>query len=147
MNIGTATITSSVGVTLPGIEPSEPGACFEAVLPWGRSVNQHWRHVAMGKSVRVLLSEDGRKYRAAVVKAVGEVRPLAGPLVFIGTFHPPTLARMDLDNRLKPLLDALTAAGVWTDDSQVREIRARFGPVDRSGGRVVVRIVPLAEAE
>ena len=153
----TATITRSVGVTLPGIEPSEPGARFEAVLPWPPTVNHYrtplivrCRDKRTGKSKQraaLVTSAEGRIYVKETERAVGRVRPLTGPLVLDATFRPPTLAVMDLDNRLKPLLDALTAAGVWTDDSQVREIRARFGAVDRTGGRVEVRIVPLAEAE
>lgn len=145
--IGTATVTRSVGVTLPGCEPSEPGARFEAVLPWPPTTNHYWAHFLIKGKPRIGLSSKGLTYRKATVSAVGAVRRLTGPLCLTVVLHPPTLARIDLDNRLKPLLDALTAAGVWADDSQVREIRARFGPVDRSGGRVEVRIVPLAEAQ
>jgi crossover junction endodeoxyribonuclease RusA len=50
---------------------------------------------------------------------------------------PPDKRVRDLDNILKPLLDAMTAAGCWHDDSQVANLRVtRRGVV--SGGRVDV---------
>jgi len=147
MNPGTATITRSVGVTLPGIEPSEPGAYFEMVLPWPPSVNTYWRSVVMGGRVRVLISEKGRLYRKAVIRQVGRgVQPLTGPLLFDATFHPPDKRRRDIDNLPKGLFDALVAAGVLADDSQIRELRTRFGAV-WTDGAAVVRIVPLGTPE
>ena len=35
-------------------------------LPFPPSVNRYWRHVGMGGGVRVLLSREGRRYKAAV---------------------------------------------------------------------------------
>lgn len=42
----------------------------------------------------------------------------------------PDRRRRDIDGPIKPLLDALTAAGVWTDDSQVRRMEVDALPVD-----------------
>jgi Holliday junction resolvase RusA-like endonuclease len=50
-----------------------------------------------------------------------------------------TNARQDIDNRVKPLLDALTVCGIMEDDSQVVDLRIRRGPVIKEG-RVVVRV-------
>lgn len=50
-----------------------------------------------------------------------------------------TKAKQDIDNRVKPLLDALQAARVMEDDSQIVELRVRRGPVIKDG-RVVIRI-------
>lgn len=142
----TARIITEKRISLPGIEPTEPGAVFAAVLPWGPTTNHYWAHFLIAGKPRIGLSAVGKTYRAAVVNAVGRVKRLTGPLCFAAVFRPPTLARLDLDNRLKPLLDALTAAAVWEDDSQVKQIRAAFGPVERGGGSVRVLIVPLADA-
>ena len=49
-------------------------------------------------------------------------------------------ARRDLDNLLKGLLDALTHAGLWLDDSQVADLRIRRAPT--IGGMVKVRVTP-----
>lgn len=41
-------------------------------------------------------------------------------------FYRSNRQRIDLDNLLKSILDACTLAGVWKDDSQVREISSRL---------------------
>lgn len=46
--------------------------------------------------------------------------------------HPKT-RRGDVDNRIKPTLDALTKSGFWKDDSVVAQVRARFGKPDKKG--------------
>ena len=48
--------------------------------------------------------------------------------------------KRDIDNRIKPLLDALTACGVWGDDSQVDVIMIRRGEKDKERPRAEVYI-------
>lgn len=121
-------------------------------LPFPPSVNRYWRHVGMGGGVRVLLSREGRRYKAAVkavvwatVKAtvrarVGTGEPLTGRLAVDVRLYPPDRLRRDIDNfGGKALLDALTEAGVWRDDSQLDELRIRRCAVC-PGGRCVVDI-------
>ena len=50
---------------------------------------------------------------------------------------PPTRYRVDLDNRIKPLLDALQAAKAFTDDEQIDELIAIRGQVGKPGGAFV----------
>jgi crossover junction endodeoxyribonuclease RusA len=50
---------------------------------------------------------------------------------------PPDKRKRDLDNILKSLLDALTYAGIWEDDSQIDDLRIYRATI---GGMVKVRI-------
>ena len=116
-------------------------------LPYPPSVNSYWRHPSRGPLAgRHLISEDGRRYREAVRAYVadGRTNPITGPLaVDIEAFFPDRRKR-DLDNILKSLLDSLTHAGVWEDDSQIADLRIRKGP--HIAGMVKVQITKLEAA-
>ena len=45
----------------------------------------------------------------------------------------------DVDNRIKPVLDALTRAGVWTDDSIVGRVSCELSQTGKGRTRVVIR--------
>lgn len=57
----------------------------------------------------------------------------------------PTRRKCDIDNRIKPLLDALTRAGVWRDDAQVDAIYIRRMSVDKDNPRAVVWVIPIGQ--
>lgn len=121
------------------------GEKTQLTLPWPPSTNTTWRRVGR----RTILSKPARLYRLAVRSIVVAARlaslPLAGPQDIKVTLYPPTLARRDEDNFAgKSLFDALTGAGVWHDDSQVRRKLVEWGPVVK-GGQVIVEIRPLVE--
>lgn len=115
-------------------------------LPYPPSVNHYWR---TGQG-RHYISAEGRSYRAAVQATVREAfpvsqpRPIDGPVSLRVEVFPPDRRRRDLDNVLKALLDALTFAGVWTDDSLVADLRIWRGG-QAPGGKCRVTIAPLAE--
>lgn len=114
-------------------------------LPWCPSTNKTWRK---GKG-RVFLSEKTRAFRldvAKIVLASNTQRPALGPLELTVTLCPPDKRKRDLDNFAgKALLDALTLAGVWADDSQIRKMTTAWGDVTK-GGMIVVEIQPMAAA-
>jgi crossover junction endodeoxyribonuclease RusA len=91
-------------------------------LPWGPSVNRYYRSLNKGPLAgRVLISEEGRAYRKQVAFALlvaGMHRHrLDGSLEIDILVYPPNRMRRDLDNMLKPLLDALTHGGTILDDA------------------------------
>lgn len=110
----------------------------EIVLPWPPSMNRYWRSVP-GKGV--LISADGRDYRASLIQmARAQKWPSFGDArltVEIEAWMPDKRKR-DLDNLLKAILDALTHAGVWNDDSQIDDLRIHRAPL--MGGMLKVRI-------
>lgn len=109
----------------------------EFVLPWPPAMNHIWRSVVIGGAPRVLLAKAGREYREVVRRAIGPCRPLQGRLAVSLEVVPPDRRRRDVDGVPKCLFDALTHAGVWSDDSQIDELWIRRMPPE-PGGRVRV---------
>lgn len=114
-------------------------------LPYPPSVNTYWRSVVIKRRVRVLISEDGRAYRRRVAEAVMLARaagffPRAAALCRLAVrieAQPPDLRTRDLDNLPKAVLDALTEAKAWADDSLIDELTVvRLQPV--RGGQIRV---------
>ena len=109
-------------------------------LPWPPSTNKTWRH---GRG-RTYLSRKTLTYRLAIKSIVLAAKlkglPLEGNLEVNVTLCPPDRRRRDEDNFAgKALYDALTKAGVWIDDSQIRRKIVEWGEV-RKPGCVVVKV-------
>lgn len=116
-------------------------------LPWPPSVNHYWRSPNKGPLAgRHLLSAEGRAYRQAVALASVEMRAprprWAAPVRVDLLLEPPDRRRRDLDNYLKPVLDALVGIGMLEDDRWIRELFVAWrapAPV----GRVMVTLKRL----
>ncbi len=109
-------------------------------LPWPPTVNHYWIMVRN----RPILSERAREYRAEVAEIVEREDAKQSDLfqkklVVIVLQYPPDKRRRDIDNPCKALLDALTHAEVWEDDSQIDLMTiSRMKPV--KDGRVEIWI-------
>jgi crossover junction endodeoxyribonuclease RusA len=113
---------------------------LELTLPWPPTVNTYYRST----SGKVLISSEGRAYCKAVADQVliqHGAKHLECRLSVSIVAHVPDKRRRDLDNILKSLLDSMTRAGVWADDSQIDNLIVQRGPV---GGMVKVTIVEAA---
>jgi crossover junction endodeoxyribonuclease RusA len=114
-------------------------------LPFPPSINHYYRHTARGVSILPA----GRKFRVEVnahVVAQRAAKGYAGRLVVLINAYPPDNRRRDVDNPIKPLLDAMTHAGVWVDDSQIHDLRIVWGE-QVEGGAVLVTINPMGAGQ
>lgn len=108
------------------------------VLSYPPSINHYYRH----SGGRTLISRAGRKYREMVQIELWQqsAQRCFGRLCVTIEVYPPDKRRRDLDNLLKPALDALQDCGVIEDDSHVCDLRIVRREVVK-GGQIVVRIV------
>lgn len=122
------------------------GKRLELKLPFPPSTNTYWRNVGH----KVLISEGGRAYRKAVIDCV---RQVVGPKHFdmqVGVtleLVPPDRRRRDIDNYSKALFDALTHAGIWSDDEQIFQLLIKKCEPVKGGGAALVTISELVQTE
>ena len=112
-------------------------------LPWpdpklapNRRNGKHW---TVTHTAKLSAFGDAATLTMQALRATGYQAPADGPIGLTLTFCPPDRRRRDLDNMLKPMLDALTYVKVWSDDSQIDDLRIIRAPVV-AGGRVTVRV-------
>lgn len=123
------------------------------VLPFPPSVNHYWQHVIMGKYVRMLISAAGREFKLNVAKVLQnqlgtKIDPILCDCRPYVSLHAPDRRRRNVDNYAKALLNSLTEAGVWADDSQIRDLSLVWGDMLPGGKAVVmVRQMPMPPAQ
>ena len=99
------------------------------------SVNQ-FTTVVRGRKIK---TKRARVFCESVVNQIEELRdriPVPNfkhPLKVYIILHPPTRQLRDIDNYNKGILDALTAAHIWEDDSQIRKLTTEWGEVIKGG--------------
>ena len=100
-------------------------------LPWPPTQNSNWRML----NGRTLLSRKSRDYKSDVIKRsyVWPKRCLEGRLELTIIAYPPDKRKRDLDNLLKVPIDAMKAAGLFIDDSQIDKIIIERGSVIKNG--------------
>ncbi|EAZ4766586.1 RusA family crossover junction endodeoxyribonuclease [Salmonella enterica] len=112
---------------------------MKLTLPFPPSVNTYWRAPNKGSlKGRHMVSASGRKYQSEACVAVIEQlrrlpKPSTAPAAVEIILYPPDKRIRDLDNYNKALFDALTHAGVWEDDSQVKRMLVEWGSVFPKG--------------
>jgi crossover junction endodeoxyribonuclease RusA len=117
-------------------------------LPYAVSANRYWRNVR-GRMIR---SDEANAYRQSVLTAARQagMKPIAGRDVTVQIVLQPRMtqrglsskSRLDLDNCIKVVLDALNAVA-YTDDRQVVRLMAEIGAPIPEGGLTVT----IMEAE
>lgn len=113
------------------------------ILPWPPSNNVYFRHLANG---RTLISREGRSYRVAVYAAwieqarIYRIPCVAVPVKVTIEAYFPNEIRRDLDNLPKAIMDSLTKAGAWSDDSLVEDLRIVRRRPNIPGGQIKIEI-------
>jgi len=113
-------------------------------LPFPPTVNNYYSHTRNG----VFISKKGRIYRAAAAEILNEQFPrvdfvaLSQPINVTVTLFPPDQRTRDLDNYMKCLLDAITHAELWIDDSIIDQLLIFRGEISPRNGFCNVSINP-----
>lgn len=122
---------------------------YEFEMPWPPTLNHYHQPVKMGeRGVRIVKGAKARKYAKEMesyLKGIGlynEMIPEGVKLYMHLTLNPPTLARYDVDNRTKGIMDALSNANFYADDDQVHKLTIVKG-VKVKGGNVQVKVEVL----
>ena len=108
------------------------------------SANRIWR---TGRGVTFLSSEAQKYYREAQARWSERI-PDDWKACSVKIYVVPVRRGIDVDNRLKPVLDALTRAGVWTDDKLVADVFIKLARPNKKllpNGGTFVEILPVEE--
>lgn len=98
------------------------------------TVNHYWSY----HGVRRFLTKRAVIFRKDVEIACRAHR-IEGRLAVTIDYHPPDRRKRDIDNIIKPILDALQHAGLFDDDFQIQKITATRHDV-QDGGVVVILV-------
>ena len=116
-------------------------------LPTPPSTNRLWRTTKHGRTYQPAEVVAWKRTAAWTAKSIG-IEPITGPVGVRIALLPrmtvrgkATKRRIDLDNAIKAVLDALNGVA-YADDSQVIDIHARIGQPVLNGG-LTVEVVPV----
>lgn len=114
------------------------------LLPYPPTINHYYG--VRGKAR--FIKPAGLEFRRLVAEKVAQKSHsmILGNVTIQIQICPPDKRKRDIDNVLKALLDSLTKAGVWKDDSQIVDLRiVKYDPLE--GGGTVVNIIDMEQDE
>jgi len=116
---------------------------YEFYTEFPPTVNNYYVKTQRG----VFISHKGRKFRDALAESlhaqIGADAHIDYPVLVEVILHMPDKRVRDLDNYMKPLLDAITKTGFWDDDSLIDQLFIYRGEVT-SSGKVFIRVSDAA---
>ena len=115
---------------------------LELELPFPPSINHYYTPTYNKKTRKcfIRIGADGIAYRRKVLQTLKRIPTIDFDVHISITIYPPSKHRRDLDNYDgKAILDALTHAKVWKDDSQVKSRYSEWGEVVEDG-KVFIKI-------
>jgi crossover junction endodeoxyribonuclease RusA len=89
-------------------------------LPYPPTINHYYGVRGKGRYIK----PEGLEFRKIVAQAIEPkgMEKIEGNVAIFIQIYPPDNRKRDIDNVLKALLDALTHAGAWVDDSQIHDL-------------------------
>lgn len=115
-------------------------------LPYPPTVNHYWKssvkRVAGKSRVVTRVSDQGKAFSEHVFWLVREQKAnkkLAGDIKMTVNIYVPDNRRRDIDNLCKSLFDSLQKAGVYLDDTQIKDYRMIHCGIVK-GGKVTLSI-------
>ncbi len=123
---------------------------IKVTLPYPPSINKYW---LLNRNGHRRLSPQAVTFREEAIKAIvdsglcpSDWIPYNAPTKVAIEVYVPDNRKRDLDNIVKPILDALTHAQVWEDDSVTKELWVKSrGKV--KGGKVIVTVELLNDID
>jgi crossover junction endodeoxyribonuclease RusA len=110
---------------------------LDLILPFPPTVNSYYLVVGGTRRGVKRISKAGRDFRVKieeeVVEQIGQAPLLHSRFALRVILYPPDQRIRDLDNYMKALLDALTQARVWEDDSLIDQLLIYRGVVTQGG--------------
>lgn len=105
-------------------------------IPYPPSVNTYWGF----QGHRRFLTEKAQAFKREVQAAVlsQPIRFGNAPLYLAISVSPPDKRKRDIDNILKPTIDALMMAGLFADDSQIELLVVARAAICKGGKAIVV---------
>jgi crossover junction endodeoxyribonuclease RusA len=99
------------------------------------TINHYWNH----KGARRFMSDRAIEFRRIIKDKCLDER-LEGFLAIRIEYYPPDKRKRDIDNILKPILDALQHAQLFADDYQIQKITALRKTKIVDGGLVLIKV-------
>lgn len=122
-------------------------ACSHLFRCWPPSVNHTWTvyrsQICLKPQVKIFRENVAAEMCVARAKGLMPRRPMTGDLAVELLFAAPDRKRRDIDNLLKSTLDALTASGLWEDDSQIKDLHVSISLSPLKQGSFVLTVEAL----
>lgn len=110
-------------------------------LPWPVSINRYLRRAG----VVMHTTKEAKQYRKDVGWLCANAPRFGSARLSLDiSAFPPDNRKRDIDNIQKVLIDSLMHAGLFDDDSQIKDLRTRMFEVRKPHGAVLVKIAELA---
>jgi|GEM_PF-2381773 len=122
--------SQAIEAAKPLESPAPVVTAISLEMPWPPSANNYVRHASQH-----YMTAAAKDWREQVINLcrLQKIQPIVGRIHVHLTLQPPNKRRVDIDNRIKPALDALQHGGCYADDEAIDKLTVIRGPVVKNG--------------